>query len=258
MPLIRGVDVDRPKCLCKGIDAHRGADGIPPSATDQSSLFTEKNASKELGYHLPAFSNERLIAMIKADSIFKRVRERGLQATFANAYRPLYFEQVKARTYQMSVTTQCVLAGGQPFRGIKQLRKGKALCWDMTNQEFNANVDSTVPIIDSWLAGKRLASISKDYNLVVYETFLTVLLGHSRVMEKIERCLKDLDQLVRGVIGSKGDQTSIILISDCGNIEDLSTGGHATNQVPLCVVGPIANRFDGVALIEEILDVILP
>ncbi len=42
------------------------------------------------------------------------------------------------------------------------------------------------------------------------------------------------------------------------NVEDLSTKGHTGNEVPLWVVGPMAEQLKAVKSITEILDKILP
>ncbi|MCP4141537.1 MAG: hypothetical protein GY755_14845 [Chloroflexi bacterium] len=50
----------------------------------------------------------------------------------------------------------------------------------------------------------------------------------------------------------------MLITSDHGNVEDLSTGGHTGNEVPLWVVGPMAEQLNEVKSITEILDKILP
>ena len=94
-PLVAGAEQDRPGLHLSALDALLGIEGIPQSATGQTSLFTGINAVQRLGYHLPAFPNGLLRDIVQEHSILRRATEKGYQATFANAYSPLYFEMVK-------------------------------------------------------------------------------------------------------------------------------------------------------------------
>ncbi len=55
--------------------------------------------------------------------------------------------------------------------------------------------------------------------------------------------LEELDTFIEGVIGEKGHDVSVLITSDHGNVEDLSTGGHTGNEAPLWVVGPMAEQL---------------
>ncbi|MEM7395996.1 MAG: hypothetical protein AAF492_26990 [Verrucomicrobiota bacterium] len=131
--LLKGKAVDAPGILFKGIDANLGVDGIPQSATGQTSLFTGRNASRILGYHLPAFPTRPLIEVIDEASIFKQVIERGGAATFANAYTMDYFQRVEVGDRTHSATTLCMLAAKLPFRFIPELNRGEAVYWDISS-----------------------------------------------------------------------------------------------------------------------------
>ena len=54
-----------------GLDTDLEVDGLPQSATGQTSLFTGVNASKRLGRHLSRFPNEELRGIIKEYSLLK-------------------------------------------------------------------------------------------------------------------------------------------------------------------------------------------
>ncbi len=240
-PLIEGPVIQEGDLLLNGIDACLDVDGIPQSATGQTSLFTGQNASKILGYHLPAFPNEPLIQVIDNYSILKQVTDLGGKATFANAYTPHYFELVERGERMHSATTLCVLAAQLNFRTLDDLRRGQAVYWDITNEHL-LHQDTSVPANSAIRAGQHLAHISHDHNLVLYECFVPDLIGHRKDLGKALKFLEQLDAFLHGVIETMEPQTSILISSDHGNLEDLSTGAHTCNPVPLLVVGPLAHH----------------
>ena len=237
--------------LLKGIDACLGVEGIPQSATGQTSLFTGKNASKLLGYHLPAFPNKPLIDIIDTHSILKQVTEQGGRATFANAYTPRYFELVEQGKREHSATTLCVLAAKLGFRNLDDLRRGQAVYWDMTN-EYLQHQDCSISTISANRAGQHLAFIGRHFDLVLYECFLPDLIGHRKDADDASKFVTRLDAFLQGVMENIDSRTSILVTSDHGNLEDLSTGAHTCRPVPLLVRGPFAQHC---AQINSILDV---
>ena len=250
-PLMEGPIIQESDLLLKGIDACLEVDGIPQSATGQTSLFTGQNASKVLGYHLPAFPNEPLIPVIDSYSILKQVTQEGGRATFANAYTPRYFELVEQGKRDHSATTLCVLAAELGFRNLDDLRRGEAVYWDMTNEHLQ-HQDASVPMISAQKAGQHLARISHNYDLVLYECFLPDLIGHRKDSEKALKFLEQLDAFFQGVMENIGPHTNILVTSDHGNLEDLSTGAHTCKPVPLLVKGSIAHHC---SKLNSILDV---
>ncbi len=226
--------------LLKGIDACLGVEGVPQSATGQTTLFTGINAAKSIGYHRPAFPNQALIKLINKASILKLAIENGLTSTFANAYTPEYFKMAERGLRTHSATTLCVMAADRRFRNLKELLKGDAIYWDITNQNLQNRTDDIVPLLSPYVAGERLAKLSRCYDLVLYECFLPDLIGHEMSMKKAVHCLETLDLFLKGIVENLLPEDSLVLTSDHGNMEDLSTGIHTKNPVPLLVSGPIA------------------
>ena len=64
------------------------------------------------------------------------------------------------------------------------------------------------------------------------------------------------DKFLSGVLVNKPPNVNILISSDHGNLEDLSTGGHTRNPVPLIVIGDLAHDFLSVNSIDEIFDAI--
>jgi len=72
----------------------------------------------------------------------------------------------------------------------------------------------------------------------MYEHFQTDQAGHARDMDKAVLLLERLDLLLDGVLGaSDPDELLIVMTSDHGNMEDLTTRTHTRNPVPTMLWG---------------------
>ncbi|MFQ5797899.1 MAG: hypothetical protein ACE5H0_04295 [Bacteroidota bacterium] len=101
-------------------DARLGFEGLPQSATGQTTLLTGVNASQVLGRHLSGFPTPRLRRILLEHSIFLQLKHAKKTAVFANAYSAVHFEQLGER---VSATTWAVRAADIPFRWVEDLRK---------------------------------------------------------------------------------------------------------------------------------------
>jgi 2,3-bisphosphoglycerate-independent phosphoglycerate mutase len=113
-------------------DPRLGVEGRPQSASGQTTILTGVNAPQEIGYHKQGFPNKALLEIIKQKSIFKQLREAGIdQITFANAYTHLFFDE---RPRWVSATTAAVEAAELPFRTVTDMQRGEAVFADFTNR----------------------------------------------------------------------------------------------------------------------------
>lgn len=252
-PLIKDKQIAGSGFLLKSLDACLGIRGIPQSATGQTALLTGINAAQKLGYHLPAFPNDSLVSIIKKHNIYKKVLALHKNPIFANAYSDLYFRLAKLKKRRHSVTTHCVMAANLPFLTLEDLLSDKAVFWDITRytlkQKYNIN---NIPPITAQEAGKHLAYMAREYDLVVFESFLPDLVGHSQNQKKAIKILETIDSFIGGVLAKMDNNVTVVISSDHGNIEDLSTNLHTTNPVPLIVIGDKAEAFLSA---QSILDV---
>jgi 2,3-bisphosphoglycerate-independent phosphoglycerate mutase len=251
-PLVVGRNVDRPGLLFRGIDALLGVPGLPQSATGQTALFTGVNAAQLLGQHLGAYPNAQLTEVINEHNILKRATERGYRATFANAYTPQYFQLVKKRKRRHSATTLSVLAAGLPFRTLEDLQRGEAVYWDITHFYLVEHLHVAMPVIEPEIAGQRLARLSRNYDLVLYESFLPDAVGHRRDLELALEILDVLDRFFAGLLEEIGPTVTVVMSSDHGNLEEIGLRLHSTNPVPLLVVGPGAGSFRQAQFITDV------
>jgi 2,3-bisphosphoglycerate-independent phosphoglycerate mutase len=81
-------------------------------------------------------------------------------------------------------------------------------------------------------AARNLLNILKDNQFVFFEYFMTDIYGHKRNMEGLGKSVDILNNFTETVWAGIEKETSILIISDHGNAEDLSTGDHTSNDVP--------------------------
>lgn len=251
-PLVAGARKDRPDLVLRNLDPLLGVEGVPQSATGQTALFTGINVVKQLGYHLPAYPNGSLTKTLHEHSILRRAKDEGHRVTFANAYSSLYFKLVKQEKRRMSATTQAVLGAHIPFRWISDLERGEAVYWDITNEQLNERFDLEVPTVSPERAGLNLARISVGHELVLFESFLLDFIGHRKQKGEALEALNRIDRFLGSVWDHVAPETTVLLCSDHGNVEDLRTRRHTVNPVPLLATGPGAHYFRGTEYITDV------
>ncbi len=255
--LIIGPPVESSRLVFRPVDACLGVPGLPQSATGQTALFTGVNAPQRVGRHLSAFPTAALQEILLEHSILKQVIEMGGRATFANAYSPRYWEMVRARRLRHSATTWTNMAAGLRFRDLDDLARGRAVYWDITHWVMRQRNGYDIPLIEPEEAGRRLARLAAEHDLVLYESFLPDLVGHRRIDLAPEAVIGLIDRFLSGLLASLPGDCTLVMASDHGNIEDLSTKAHTYNPVPLLAVGPDAPAFREARAITDITPTIL-
>lgn len=217
-------------------DAVLGIEGLPQSATGQTSIFTGLNAPALMGGHVHAFPGPRLAKLIREYGIIKKLVSKGFTATSANAYTPDYMELVERRRRRHSATTLAMLFAGQALRNLNDVDKGLAIYQDITNELLGEQGYLTTKITPAE-AGKRLVHISKNYHFTMFEYFQTDVCGHKRNWEKAEQIVRHLDEFICSVFKNISKDTTVIITSDHGNFEDFSIKTHTQNNVPTIILG---------------------
>lgn len=237
-------------------DACLGVDGRPQSASGQTTILTGVNAPAALGYHKQGFPNEALRAIINEHSIFLQLRRAGVgEVAFANAYSPRFFN---TRPRWVSATTTAVEAAGLPFRTLEDLRAGRAVYQDFTNQlVIDAGFDVAARTPEE--AAGVLADIVSQNRFTLYEYFITDRVGHAQDERAALDVLSQLARFVRKVIEHVDlTDATVILTSDHGNVEDLSIRNHTRNRVPTLAWGVgRARARDSVCDLADITPTIL-
>ena len=216
-------------------DACLGVEGRPQSASGQTTILTGINAPALLGHHKQGFPNAALREIIREHSIFLQLRRARIEPnTFANAYTPRFFH---TRPRWVSATTVAVEAAGMRFRQLEDLQNNGAVYQDFTNGlviEAGFEVEPRTPEE----AAEVLAALVAAHRFTLYEYFITDRVGHAQDMEAALRILASLAEFVRSVLARVDlSDTTVMLTSDHGNIEDLSIRNHTRNLVPTLVWG---------------------
>jgi hypothetical protein len=242
-------------------DACLGVEGRPQSASGQTTILTGVNVPATLGYHKQGFPNAAMLEIIREHSIFLQLTRAGIKPiTFANTYTQKFFEE---RPRWVSATTAAVEAAGLAFRKVDDLKAGRAVYQDFTNAMLIERGEEVGPRTAEE-AATVLARIVGENRFTLYEYFITDKVGHAQDRHAAKLVLKNLAQFIRGVLKQIDlNSTSVILTSDHGNIEDLSTRNHTLNKVPTIVWGAdkehIASRIGTLAdITPAIIETLTP
>lgn len=212
-----------------GIDATLGVQGIPQSATGQTALLTGLNASQRIGYHLSGFPNKILRELILEHSVLRKAVRLGKKAAFINAFRPLFFDLPEHVILRLSATTIANYAAKLPFFTLQDIAAKRSIYQDFTNISLLER-GFEVPMFTPEEAADILAASVDRYDFILYEYFLTDKAGHSQDMEIAREEIVKLGRFVSQFLKNIDlKNTLIILTSDHGNIEDLSTKSHTKN-----------------------------
>ena len=247
----------RPELILEPLDAGLGVDGLPQSATGQTALLTGVNAARTLGRHQSALPGAVLRGLLAQHSLFSRLVDLGLKATFANAYTDETLERMGEGRGRVSATTWAVRAADLPLRRARHLETGSAVAWDVCRDLFSRRTAAPVERVDPRAAGGHLAAIAADHDFTLFETFLTDLAGHGRRGLTAAEALRRVDGLLAGVEESRDQSLTWLVTSDHGNLEDSSSGRHTRHPVPLLVRGPLAEAFSGLESIADLTPRIL-
>ncbi len=226
------------------IDACLGTKGLPQSATGQTAMFTGVNASQYMGRHCEGFPGPSLRKLIEEGNLFMELVRKGLRCRFANAYMVDNVDDLRVRRFK-SVTTVMALTEPKTISIQDDLLTNHAVSHDITRLSLHEK-GHAVPVITPQQAAEHLVQVACANDFTLFEFFQTDLAGHSCNYSHACETLKTLDLFLDSVVKlCKTTGLLLILTSDHGNIEDMSTRGHTRNLVPLAAIGPGADEMKG-------------
>ena len=228
------------------VDTNMGVNGIPQSATGQSSIFTGLNTASIMGAHIPGFPGPKLKKIIIESNLFKFFAKRGLNCAFANAYVRFSLEDLNKMNLK-SVTTVMLESVLGWTRDIEKLLSGQAVYHDITNKSIASD---KIPIITPEKAAENLLRIAEKNDFTLFEYFLTDRAGHSMDIKFLKECFDNLSRFILEIIKGLKSNMAFFLTSDHGNSEDLSVKTHTKNPVPLMGINTNFNKLN--CKIEEI------
>ncbi len=233
------------------IDATLGMEGLPQSGTGQASLFTGVDCVERAGRHFGPYPHSTSKPVIAERNLFARLQAAGLTGAFANAYPDRFFRFAERRG-RWTVTTLCCVEAGVRLRREADLRAGEALTAELTADAWRERLGLDVPVITPPEAGRRLASLSRQSDLTLFEYYLTDKAGHSRDPDRAADVLRALDPFFGALADSTGADDLIVVTSDHGNLEDLGTKTHTRHPVPFVALGTGAEALAGVTDLTDV------
>lgn len=242
--------------LFKPVDATLGVEGLPQSGTGQTTLFTGQNAAEKVGRHFGPFPHSRIKPFLKEQSMFHKAAEKGKRCIFMNAYPDIFFRRSEKRN-RWSCTTLMSKNAGLQLNTEEDLKEGRAITAELTQQAWREKLGIEVPRITPEEAARRMLDAAAEYDLLLYEYYLTDKAGHSQSHRRAAEVISRFDAFLSLLINEKDEGDTLLLSSDHGNVEDLSTKTHTFNNVPLFVKGPAAPAFREVESIQGITPAML-
>ena len=244
IPHSRLKSVSTANAVLVPVNATLGVEGLPQSGTGQTAIFTGINAPKKIGRHFGPFPTTDLRPEIEKKNIFRQLQDHGKSVVFANAFPKQFFEYTRSGTRRLSVTTLSCMMTGIPLQTIDSLRRDESVSADLTRERWPELGYPDLPVVTAYQAGKHLAAIIQKHDFTLFEYWLTDHAGHRREMKFAVDVLERFDSFLNGILDSVNlRDTLIVLISDHGNIEDLSTKSHTRNPVPCIALGTKRQEF---------------
>lgn len=220
------------------IDACLGVEGLPQSGTGQASLFCGFNAPKLAGKHFGPYPYSTTIPKLKEENILLHYNNENEKSFFANAYPRVFFDYIDSGRSRLSVTTLTCKLAGISFNGLEEVKEGRALTAELTNERWNKKLGYNLPVIKPEEAARRLIKISEDYKFTLFEYYLSDHLGHLRLANEFEKLFKELDDFLFTLLQEfDGKNSTLIICSDHGNLEDTSTKTHTFNPALTITMG---------------------
>ena len=221
------------------LDAALGVTGLPQSATGQAVLMTGQNVPAAIGQHYGPKPNPAVAYHLLNGNIFSRLRRLGRSVALLNAYPPRYFHGVESGKRLLSSIPLAVTSAGVALLTKEDLYAGRALSADFTGAAWPAVLGyADAPVLTPTEAGRALARLAASHDFSLFEYWATDYAGHKQDMRWALEQLEVFDGVLGGLVDSWDMAQGLILItSDHGNMEDLSTRRHTDASVPGLLIG---------------------
>jgi len=226
-------------------DARLGVPGRPQSATGQAAMLTGRNVPAEIGEHYGPRPNPAVRAIIDEDNLFRRVVAAGRSAALLDAYPPRFHDHIARGKRLPSAIQQAVLSAGLPLFTEREIYSGEGLSPDWIGEGWRTELGyRDTPLYSRAEAGQRLAKLAAGYSFSMFSTWITDTIGHRGPLERGVAYLELFDAVLASLVDAWDDEAGLIIVtSDHGNLEDLSTRHHTENDVPTLVIGAARHVF---------------
>ena len=234
------------------LDATLGHPGLPQSATGQGVLFTGEDLIQVAGGHWSGRPTPRIARKIVEYSFLRRAREAGLRGGFLNAFdearaahvaRVVAGEERPSKRWAPSASSWAAMAGGGSLRTFRDVELGRAATFDLTGELLRSH-GVAAPRRTLKEAARSVAAGAAELDVALFELFLTDEAGHSQNLDFARNEILRTDQFLLALFDAIDPREQLVVVtSDHGNLEDLSTRSHTRAEVPLIGHGVGAREF---------------
>ncbi|HLU83653.1 MAG TPA: hypothetical protein VKZ43_09645 [Trueperaceae bacterium] len=241
------------------VDATLGHEGLPQSATGQTTILTGLNGADIMNGHYGPWPGPTLTRSLQQGTLFHDAEARH-GAALANTFPPRYFAtQDRRRRHRPNAPVVAARAAGVRLRGVDDYQAGTAIAPDLVGAGLARLAEpalaGTVPAGVTGTAA-TLTRLAAEYSFTFVDVWVTDGFGHDRDMRRAVGFLETLDALlallVDDPLGPVAAGATLLITSDHGNLEDLSVKGHTRNHVPLLAAGPGASEFAGATSLLDV------
>ncbi|MBI3160834.1 MAG: hypothetical protein HYZ26_14640 [Chloroflexi bacterium] len=239
------------------LDPNLGVGGLPQSATGQAALLTGRNIPQAVGEHYGPKPNPAVAGEIRKGTLFSTLRQRGYTAALLNAYPQGYFDGIQSGKRLYSAIPLAVTEAGLALKTSADLASGAALTADFTGEGWRRFIGPPdLPVIDGQAAGRKLAALAASYDFAFFEYWFSDYAGHRQDKAQAVELMESFDAVLGGLLDAWDDDAGLILLtSDHGNLEDMTTRRHTANPVPGLVIGAAELRARFCANLHALTDV---
>jgi 2,3-bisphosphoglycerate-independent phosphoglycerate mutase len=214
-------------------DATLGVQGRPQSGTGQTALLTGHNAARIYGRHFGSWVPTGLRSLLSSENLLTRAVRAGRAAAFANAHPPTVRLDRRPNAPALAADSAGLLT-----RGAAELAAGHAVASSITNDRWIEHLgDDGIPHASPADAGRTLARIARGADLTLFAHYDTDHVGHRGSLADGVRALERVDAFLGALLAELEADTLVLVASDHGNLEEL-TSGHTRNPVPVLATGP--------------------
>ncbi|MCA2977894.1 MAG: metalloenzyme [Myxococcaceae bacterium] len=252
------------------VDTTFGLRGRPQSASNQTAIFTGLPAPRLVGRHVLGYPTRPLVELLARGSLAVQLIARGRRAAFANAYPVGYLDGLGLlrrpgslgdfelpgryrRRLRPSASALTFTSAGVPLRTFDDAAAGAGLTHDIDGA-FGRARRLGAPQRTPEDAAAVFWALAEDFTL--FEHSLADEAGHAQDFVAAAAALETFDRFAREVVRLRPRGAQVLIVSDHGNVEDLSTRNHTTSRVAVLSFGerqpgPLATVADVGAQVLE-------
>lgn len=239
-------------------DPRMGITGRPQSGTGHATIITGKNIPALIGKHYGPKPNAETREIVAQGTFFTEVQQAGKTASLLTAYPPFLLHNIARGKTLPSSFQQAAMHTGQTLFTVDDLRAGNAISADWTGAGWQRDLSiNNVPVLSPQEGGKRMVQLSRQHDFAMVSYVFTDYVGHRGTVADGTRLLQNLDAVMEGAMAEWDDDEGLmLLVSDHGNMEDVSIRQHTENDVPLLVIGKESYRTSFVEGIRNLADIV--